>query len=246
MNKKKTKGYVIVASMHKNFYLMGVNLAETLLDYYPEANITFVTEKRFVDERVSSLNVIYCDDHYRAKLWGMTQTPYDITLYLDADMEIEHKDIKNVFDELHDHDMMFTPLLKETDYAFQNRHFPAGSFELNGGVCLYDSSNKKVMEFLKDWYEYYLKQFDNTWWPSKEDGSFDYDNYPQELSKWDQFTLWWLTKKEVKYKDLKIGIFDDWARWNYYSKYLESKKHNKNPIVVRHYSSSIDKWSDLI
>lgn len=261
MKKQKTKGYVIVASAAKNFYLMALNLAESILDFYPEANITLVTEERFVDGRCSHLNVIHCDGHYRAKLWGMSQTPYDITFYLDADMECEHEDISNVFDELGDNDMMFTPLLEETDYAFNNRHFPGGSFKLNGGVCLYDKTKANVLDFIIEWDRRYRAQradsqygdapegmFDTTekkWWPTKEDGTYDYDNYPINLSSWDQFTLWWLTNKEKEFKDLKIGIFDDWARWNYYTRYQESKKHNKNPIVIKHYSSGSPKWEDL-
>ena len=40
----------------------------------------------------------------------MTKSPYDLTMYIDADMECEHEDIEHVFDELGDHDVMFSAL----------------------------------------------------------------------------------------------------------------------------------------
>ena len=40
----------------------------------------------------------------------MANSPYDITMYIDADSEIEHEDIGIVFDELNNNDMMFHKL----------------------------------------------------------------------------------------------------------------------------------------
>jgi hypothetical protein len=82
------------------------------------------------------------------------------------------------------------------------------------------------------------------WWPTLEDGvTEDLENYPATLKRWDQFSLWWLVNKEPKYKDLKVGILEDDARWNFYSKY--KYEHNKDPVVLRHYSSSGAKQLDF-
>lgn len=253
----KSKGFVLVASSHVNFYKMAVNCGESILDYYPDAKITLFTEERFVDHRADIFdNVIFCDNHYRAKLWGMSQTPYDLTFYMDVDTEVRHKDIAKVFDELGDHDMMFTPLLEENEYCFRSRHFPAGSFQLNGGVCLYNSSNPHVIDFIKEWDRryrsqrassghVYLSTSEKPWWPKNENGDDDYINYPKELQTWDQFTLWWLTNKEEQWSNIDIGIFDDWARWNWYTKYV--KDHAKGEIVIIHHSNpQFDKWTDNI
>ena len=107
-----TKGYVIVASRKKFFYVSAINLMESIKDYYPEAQITFVVEERFLDgqERIAD-NVIFCDNHARAKLIGMAKSPYDITFYVDADIECEHEDIATIFDKLDGHDLMFTGYL---------------------------------------------------------------------------------------------------------------------------------------
>lgn len=243
---KKTKGIILIASYNPNFYKMAINCAESILDYYPDAKITLFTEEKYIDDRVDIFdNVIHCDDHYRAKLWGMANSPYDITFYMDVDMEVVHEDISKVFDELGDNELVFTTLQEETDYAFKARHFPGGEFALNGGVCLYDNTVPLVKEFMKDWDELYKKQRAHEWWPLNENNEFDFINYPKSLRVWDQFTLWWLTNKEDKYKNIKLGEFQDFARWNWYTKYL--KKHNKDEIVIVHHSSpTFNKWKDNI
>ena len=98
--------------------------------------------------------------------------------------------------------------------------------------------NPLVREFMHDWFDLTVEQYAGRWWPTKEDGTEDLENYPASFKRWDQFSLWWLTKKTPKYDSLKIGILEDDARWNYYSKYKEELQHNKEPVVLRHYSSS--------
>jgi hypothetical protein len=240
-----TKGYVIVASRTKFFYVSAINLIESILDFHPEAKITLFTEERFIDDRAKVCdNVIHCNDHKRAKLWGMARSPYDLTFYIDADTECEHEDIANVFDLLGDDDIQFTGLPPERHYCYAEVFFPGatkpdgskGGFELCGGVCLYDMRKPLVREFMHDWYDLTDKQYNHGWWPKKADGTEDLENYPQSFKRWDQFSLWWLTNKEPKYKDLKVGIMKDDARWNFYSKY--KYKHNDEPVVIRHYSST--------
>ena len=122
---EKSKGFVIVASKKKNFYSYAINLMDSIRDYHEEADITLVCEPWMLDERAEELadNIIHCDDHYRAKLWGMTQSPYDLTMYIDADMECEHEDIANVWDEIKDHDVVFSELTDERDYIYAERDF---------------------------------------------------------------------------------------------------------------------------
>ena len=92
-----------------------------------------------------------------------------------------------------------------------------------------------VREFMKEWYELTVEQYAGRWWPQKADGTEDLENYPKSFKRWDQFSLWWLVNKVPKYKDLKVSIFEDDARWNYFNGYLYH--HNKDPVVIRHYSN---------
>ena len=239
-----SKGFVIVASKNSNFYTYAVNLMESIKDFYPEANICLVTEERFVDERADEADqIILCDNHYRAKLWGMSQSPYDITMYVDADMDCEHEDIAKVWDELGDKDMVFHELTPEREkyYAIREFRYNGGmeKFTLCGGVCLYRSGNPLVREFMEDWFELFNKQYNNMWKPE----GFTGDQWDRDLKHFDQTTLWWLTEKEEKYKDLKIGIFHDDIRWNYFTQYGYEglKSIEGKPPILRHYSGSLKK-----
>ena len=247
MNLKKSnqsKGFVVVASKNQNFYTYAVNLIEAIKDYYPEALITLVTEERFLDSRADEADqIIFCTDHYRAKLWGMAQTPYDITMYVDADMDCEHEDIITIWDEMKDYDMVFHELTKEREKFYAIREFKyegkKEKFSLCGGVCLYRSENPLVREFMEDWFEIYNSQHTNQWQPK----GFDHDQFQKDLKHFDQTTLWYMTEKMDKYKDLKIGIFSDDIRWNYFTQYAYEglKSIEGKPPILRHYSGSLKK-----
>ena len=243
--KEQTKGFVIVASRNPNFYLYACNLMGSIRDYYPDANITLFTEERFADERAEDLadNVVFCGGHYREKLTGMSNTPYDITMYVDADMECEHEDIVKVWDEMKDYDMVFHELTKDREKFYAVRQFRHNGkmekYRLCGGVCLYRSENPLVRDFMDDWDALYRKQFDGSWKPS----GFDENVWSKDLKHFDQTTLWWLLNKVDKYKDLKIGIFEDDIRWNYFTQYSYDKDviQSSKPPILRHYSGCLEK-----
>jgi hypothetical protein len=236
---EKSKGFVLVASNKPNFYKYAVNLAESILDFYPEARITLFCEPWMVEEQDKDIfeNIFECNNHYRAKLYGIANSPYDITCYLDTDMEVEHEDISTIFDELKGADVMFSELTDDRSYVYAEREFdtPEGraKFTLCGGIALYDMTKPIVREFMQDWWELTRKQMDGEWWPK---------GYSDSLKSWDQFSLWWLTEKESKYKDLDLRIIDDDLRWNYYNALNWARgPWPKGPIVIRHYSCGLDK-----
>jgi len=243
--KELTKGFVVVASRNPNFYIYACNLMDSIRDYYPDANITFFTEERFVDHRAEELadDVVFCGGHYREKLTGMSQTPYDITMYVDADMECEHEDIIKVWDEMKDYDMVFHELTEDRGKFYAIRQFDwengIEKYSLCGGVCLYRSCNPLVQEFMEDWDKLYRRQRDGSWRP---EGFTNTKQYDEDLKHFDQTTLWWLTNKEPKYKDLKIGFFEDDIRWNYFSQYDYSGcDKGEKPPILRHYSGCLEK-----
>ena len=236
--KKTDKGFLIVASRDPIYYSWACNLMGDIKDFHPESQVCLVTEERFVDARAEEADhLIFCDDHYRAKLWALSQTPFDVTFYIDADMQLIGPGLEKVFDELGDNDMVFTGLPRDRWYVFMDTEFPGGTFELCGAVCLYRKTDL-TMEFMKDWYEYYVRQHAGKWWPYNEIGQYDYELYPQQLAAWDQFTLWWLTKKEQKYDDLKVGIFEDDLRYNYWNTLDRTKNPMPEGTVLLHMSST--------
>jgi hypothetical protein len=242
---EKTKGYVLVASNKINFYRYAINLAESILDYHEDAKITLFTEEWMFEEGHRDLfdNVEWCSDHYRAKLEGMARSPYDLTMYLDVDMEVEHEDIGIVFDELEKSgkDLLFSELTDDRSYVYAERDFdtPEGKrkFTLCGGVALYDMTVPLVKEFMQEWDDLTKRQMNKEWWP---------EGYAESLQSWDQFSLWWLTEKVDKYKDLNYGIFEDDLRWNYYNAFNAARTMPEAPIVIRHYSCGLDKDGYII
>lgn len=242
---EKSRGYVLVASNKINFYRYAINLAESILDYYEDAKITLFCEPWMFEEQHRELfdNVEWCSDHYRAKLEGMARSPYDLTMYLDVDMECEHEDIAICFDELErrEEDILFSELTDDRDYVYAEREFdtPEGKtkFTLCGGVALYDMTKPIVREFMSDWDSLTKDQMDGRWWP---------DGYIDSLKSWDQFSLWWLTEKEPKYKDLKYGILEDDLRWNYYNAFNWAITKPIGPVVIRHYSCGLNKDGYII
>ena len=242
--KTQSKGFVVVASKNQNFYTYAINLIESVKDYYPEAQVTLVTEEHFLDGREDIADtVLFCDGHYRAKLTGMSMTPYDITMYIDADMECEHEDIAKVWDEMGDYDLVFHELTEDRGKYYAIREFNVDgkreAYTLCGGVCLYRSENPLVKEFMEDWDELYRRQYANAWRPE----GFDKDVWDNDLKHFDQTTLWWLTNRVEKYKDLKIGFFADDIRWNYFTQYgyLGINSKEDKPPILRHYSGCLRK-----
>ena len=276
--KNPTKGFLTVATKRKQFLMSADNLKESLLDHYPEAKITLFTEQRFIDDP-SCQNYFRDFDQVlptpsntnREKMWGMANSPYDLTFYMDADIEIVHKDISNVFDHLEDgkYDMAYVNLTKEGGYGY----FAEWDWGPNlyddgwkgapdhlahcGGVALYDTRNPLIKEFMLDWYNLFFKQRDGEWNP------IEFDNIKVgNFRQWDQLTLWWLIYHSPKYEFLKWKFFDDNYRWNYFTAFglpnqigndgynchvvdpsRDYWKTDPDPIVI-HYSSWMDKYGE--
>ena len=253
--KKQTKpndGFIVVATREKSFVLSALNLRDSLFDFWPDAKISLYTEPRFIKDFGDDLdtfdNVIPVGDSEREKMLGMYNSPYDRTMYLDADCEINHKDITSVFDHLDDgSDMYWVELTDEAKRCFVMHRWGTGDIDKLthcGGVCLYKSSNPLVKEFMKDWYDIYHLMIDGKWGPK------ELPDVPREFMQWDQTVLWYLIHKEPKYKSLKWKYFSDNYRWNYYTsmgnvidqvpgkwRFIPGDK----PPVIIHYSNVLDK-----
>lgn len=245
MTKVPTKGFLFVASTERLFYNLAINAMDSLRDSYPEANICLVTEKRFLDGRESIADhIIHCGESNREKLWALSRTPFDITMYIDADSQIIHEDIATCFDMLQDNDILFVELPSDhRTKHFAVREWSSGVMTHCGGIVLYDIRKTIVKEFMEDWNKYYHLQRAFQWWPDlTSDGSPDFDLHPKILGQFDQFTLWWLIEKCDKYKDIKHGFFDDGDRWNWYMSYeVAGHAHPERPVIIEHFSGIVDK-----
>jgi len=259
----QTKGFVVVASKKKSFYSSALNLIESILDHYPDAKVAFFTHEEWIDDHAREIcdQVFDCPDHIRSKMYGMMNTPYDITFYIDADCQVWDEDITKIWDQLGDNDLCFVKLTKDKRAQATFKEVYADikgtndriDLTLCGGVCLYDNSKPIVKEFIKDWWELFVIQED-IYQGRKKDMYYDQDNrwwhngVPHSMLRWDQFTLWWMVNKMDKYKDIKIGEFEDNYRWNWFTsfQYNQDGTHrfvDKHPIII-HYSATMDKTKD--
>jgi hypothetical protein len=205
--------------------------ASSIKDYYPDAHITLCAPERMVDHQcreifdriITGPNV---PDSARTKLWALSKTPYDTTMYMDADTMCVSEDIKECFDQLKDNDMLFTLIRK---YNSNPRGFVHDvDYKYHGGVFLY---NRKSIPLMTEW------------WDSWSRGQTEW-NYPYTVNYrvWDQFYLYYL----LKYTDhgLKVGVFEDDARWNYVVGYLEFELAGK-PAIIRHCTIDQDRKNIL-
>ncbi len=220
-------GFLYVASLRKGYYRAAKNSAISLRDYYPEANITLFTHEDWVQEEDYDIfdNIITEDvpRHKRAKLWALDKTPYDLTLYVDCDTEIEHEDIKNVFDLIPDDvDILFTA----------NRPYNAALTKLSEteemtehcGLFLY-RNNEQTLKLMTSWWGEYIKQ---------NEPGYDMLHYPESAKQWDTFTMWrLLTYGNTGVRHARFPEPD--ARWNYISGYKEEELQGQ-PAVIYHYT----------
>jgi hypothetical protein len=220
-------GFLIVASLEKE-YVAGANFCgHSIKDQYPDAHVTlFVPEKlqQFVDRDAFDLVITEnVPDHTRTKLYALSKTPYsNLTVYVDADMECMHPDVKDIWDQIQDdQDILIT---KIRPYNGKIAKWNNGEMIHHGGFFMYRNT-PKVIDFMEQWWIDYVKQRDEPW-PYKA------NEHPITLQPWDQFTFWKLLN--IDKKDVNVGIFKDDARWNFVNGYRLTE--TSSPIIFYHHT----------
>ena len=222
----QNNGFLIVASVSRAYYVSAINLAQSILDFYPEARIALFTQPEFFEEKHRNLFDVVdlsAPNHIRAKLQALPKTPYDITAYIDADCEVQDEDISTIFDQLGDADIMMTRIreysgadLKVSDTETLYWHC---------GVFLYRNT-PIVLEMMQDWWTEYVYQQEVEPWP--------WAPHRSKMRPWDQYTFYRLYTSD-KYSKVKIDIFPgEDARWNFVNNYVASEV-TKDPIIF-HYT----------
>ena len=231
----QNNGFVYVASLRRGYYRAAKNSALSLLDFWPEAKITLFTHAEWVEEGDYEIFENIITDgvpyHKRAKLWALDKTPYNLTVYMDCDTEVQHEDIQKIFEQISDdEDVIFTAnrpynaaLTKLSDTEEMTEHC---------GLFLY-RNNPQTLRLMSAWWGEYCKQ---------NEPGYDRKHYPKDAMQWDTFTMWRL----LTYGDMgvKNGRFPDPdARWNFVIGYKEEELKVQE-IVIYHYtlpSSVLDK-----
>lgn len=220
-------GFLIVASKTEH-YVDGAEFAGgSIKDYYPDSHVTLVLPKHMYRKSLHNTfdHIIYEDvpDHIRTKLWALSKTPYkNLTVYVDADMECQHEDVSTIWDQIApETDVLIT---KIRPYNGKIARWKNGEMIYHGGFFMY-RNNPHTMEFMRRWWEDYVKQRSEPWPYTEEE-------CPVALRPWDQFTFWKLINEDKL--PLKVDIFPDDARWNFVNGYYLTE--TKNPIVFYHHT----------
>jgi len=218
-----SRGFVLVASRRYIFYKSAILCAETLREHYPDANITLFTHEEWVDDDCDIFDKVITSipTDKRAKMWALARTPYDLTMYLDADVQIHDPEIATCFDIIPDDvDILMTRI---RPYAAAITQFPGGELTWHCGVFLF-RKNKIMCELMQRWYDDYNER--QTQW------KFDENLYPRSLQPWDTWTFWKLINIDGYNDKINIGRFPDDARWNFH--YLRYGELENKSIIIYH------------
>jgi hypothetical protein len=224
-------GFIYIASLDKKYLKSAIYSAESLKENFPEANITLYTHEEWIEGTDLSHtfdNIVTKDvpKHKRAKLWALDKTPYDLTVYIDADMEIMSEEIQTIFDQMpDDKDILLTKIRPYAGaFVYFTEDKDGDQLEDHCGFFMYRKT-EKTMAFMAEWWRLYHDQANGTW-------QWDTSKYPEKLRPWDQWTWWWLQNKT----DFKLnqGYFVDDARWNFVNTYKYSELNGKDIIIYHH------------
>lgn len=225
-------GFIYIASLDPKYLKSAIYSAESLREFYPEANITLYTHEEWLEGKdLSDLfdNIVTKDVpwHSRAKLWALDKTPYDLTVYVDADMEVMSEEIQTIWDQMpDDKDILLTrirPYAGAFVYFDKTRRGGEG-LEDHCGFFMYRKT-EKTMAFMAEWWRLYQGQQDGSW-------KWDNTKYPEELRPWDQWSYWWLQNKTDFALDR--GYFNEDARWNFVNAYRYDELKGKDIILYHH------------
>lgn len=229
-DKPQSRGFIYVASLKVSYYELAVYSATTLKDYYPDASITLFTHEKFLDKKCEIFDNVITEIpvHYRSKMWGIARSPYEKTIYIDADSFICHKDIRSMHDHLDDCDVFFCPVTTYTVGNIKVAYIDKAMTEppsYHGAITGYNKS-ALTTDFYQTWYDEYIKQVTNLEWPYEE-------NHYSDWKPFDMFTLWRITSNKYggfdRFKKLKIKTLP--LRYIITAQHTEADKKFHRPVI---------------
>ncbi len=148
------KGIVYIATGLR-FYDAAAASARSVRRHSPALGIHIFTDVRAEDTSPFDAVEIVPDPHRRSKVDYLPRTPFDETLYLDADTRV-CGDISGVFDllERFDISMVHAQNRIKTAPMRWRRDLPYAFPQFNAGVMLFDG-NMRVKQLLQDWKKHF-------------------------------------------------------------------------------------------
>lgn len=225
------KGFIYVASRTVTYYELAVQACQSMKDYFPNAHVTLFTHRKFLDgqEKIFDNVVVDIPVYYRTKMWAMARTPYEKTIYIDADSVVMHKDIRTMHDFLDDCDMFFCPVELYTpgnpDLRYMDRAWTIPP-KYHGAICGYNKSDLTI-DFHQTWYDEYIKQACDSGWPYEK-------NHHSIWKNFDMFTLWRLTNSDRfpefdRFSNLNIKLLP--MRYIITAQHTAEDKQKHRPVI---------------
>lgn len=239
--KNDSYGILIVASVSKAYYDAALQLIESISDHAGHARVCLAAHEQWVNDTPPPPHVEVMTPipaHIRAKLWALPRTPFDRTLYVDADCYATHDDLGTVFDIEAE-----TPILQTENIPYAaavvyfNESGPLANREgrklheagqaqrmlWHCGLLRYDKT-PEVLRLLAAWPEMLLRHH-----------SGDTGPWPKQLAFWDTFAYWRVLHDNPDLAALVSHFPDPWARWQFVNAYREEELQGQEPIIY-HYT----------
>lgn len=259
MSNSESRGYLIAATLSRSFYDAAVECIIGLKDEVPDAKVAFFTHEEWVQDKHRPLfDHLFtpCPVHNRTKLWALDKTPFDVTMYIDADCYVITDEITEVFDHMAaagpECDILMSENrpynakvvyfqssvqaedgeARELDH-YRDEHIElyksnkAEKFRWHCGMFVW-RKNDKTQKLWKEWLRYYRKHNES---PNRE----GCDPWPRSLAYWDTFAFW-----RVLHDQPELGIniqkMPKDAKYNFVIGYKKTEIRYGEEIAVLHYT----------
>lgn len=203
----KKRGVIYVAT-GKGYTNMALASAKTVKEWHPTLAIHLFTDQKTINSTYVDTWSLVKYPNRRSKIEYLQQSPFEETLFLDADTQLIHS-LDDIFDWLNRHDVVMAHAMRRNTFATNQTwkaDIPNAYAQFNSGVIVYRNI-QKVRQLFAAWQQ----------------------AYTETAFRLDQVTL-----RELCWKsDLSIGVLPP-----YYNirdeKYIDFWRKQGHPVTVLH------------
>ena len=247
------RGYLVVATLSKPFYDAAIMAIESLKDEVPNAKVAFYTHEEWIEDRHRHLFdhlTTPVPVHCRTKLWALPLSPFDQTIYLDADIMVLSDEIEEVWDHLGNHDVVMSenrpynakvvyfthddqvgPGIPGRELEHYNedhiklyREGKAHKFRWHCGMFAWNK-NERTQKLWEDW----------MYWYKRHTVEKNTKPFPKKLAFWDTFAFW-RALYENPDNNVDIVRLPNDAKYNFVTGYREAELRAGHEKAVLHYT----------
>jgi hypothetical protein len=252
---EESRGYLYVATLSRAYYQAMVGSIQSLKDEIPHAQVAVFTHEDWIeDEHRPLFDHLYTPVpvHCRTKLWALDKTPFDLTMYVDADSYVVSPELEEPFGFMEpDVDLLMTenrPYNSKVVYFTEDNiegpgipsreleHYVNSDIELirqgkghkfrwHCGMFVY-RKNEKTQKLWSEWLRIYRKHNET------QNGHLP---YPKSLTYWDTFAFWRALHDNP---DLGINVqrLPNDAKYNFVTGYKTTELRPGTEIALNHYT----------